>query len=70
MRKETEAIIALAVLGIFGCASKEKTGKKINVKQGNFKLMKFQIMMRPLIDQLPESKEFTHYNKRIRLPYS
>jgi len=33
MRKLTLALIALAVLGIFGCASKEKTGMKIYVQQ-------------------------------------
>jgi len=33
MRKVTVALLALAVLGVFGCASKEKTGMKIYVQQ-------------------------------------
>jgi tetratricopeptide (TPR) repeat protein len=34
MRKMTVALVALAVLGTFGCASKEQTGMKIYVQQG------------------------------------
>ena len=33
MRKVTVALVALVVLGIFGCASKEETGMKIYVQQ-------------------------------------